>query len=271
MKIGSGRSLLFIGAAMVLSGLLCGCGDKEPQTPVINIMSPQSLTVIPGDDMQAPSPAPFCESDLNISDKLLIGMTPAYVRSTLGDPITEQTSDNPDYGTVDTLIYEGLRLGFYDVQGCFGTTAPSGGTTLADVICKTNRFTFARGLHVGCTAKEVMASFADDKTGKQLHLLNSVQSNGKMLYGEELGGRQHEDHYYFAYIDKSALCAGDADFYSIVYCFDKPLIKYNEEGELNLCETYSLIFFVDADDDKVTEIRLLHTAANWTQTAHLPQ
>ena len=116
-----------------------------------------------------------------------------------------------------------------------------------------------------------MASFADDKTGKQLHLLNSVRPDGRMLYGEELGGRQHEDIYHYAYIDKSALMVGDADYYCIRYCFDKPLILYGENGETDLCETYSMTFFVDKDNDTVTEIRLLHTAENWTQTAHLPQ
>jgi hypothetical protein len=271
MRICSGKPLLFFGAVIGILAFLCGCGDKEQKAPVINIMSPESLTVIPNDDMQAPSPAPFCESDLCISDRLLLGMTPSYVRSTLGDPVMEQTADSPDYGSVDTFTYEGLRLGFYDVQGLLGQNHQSGSPTLSDVICRTNKITFARGLHVGCTAKEVMASFADDKTGKQLHLLNSVEPNGRMLYGEDIGGRQHEDLYHYAYIDKSALYAGDADYYSIIYCFDKPLIIFGGEGEANLCEKYSLVFYVDADNEAVTEIRLLHTAANWTQTAHLPE
>ena len=252
-------------AALTAAAILCACGDDVQPATVVNFMSPESLTVIPDADWQLPSPLPFCESDLTVSDSLLLGMEPEYVKSLWGAPILESAEELPGYGSGTTLTYDGCRLVFY------GTWEGADDIFLSDVICKTGRIRFARGLHVGCNAKEVLTSFANDRESRPLHLMNAEEPNGKMLYGEHLGGKQHEDLYSYAYIDKSALCANEADFYAIHYCYEKPLAIYTAETEQNLCETYSLIFFIDADDDAVTEISLCRTVQPWTQAAHLPQ
>ena len=258
-------------AAAVLTAvsMLCGCGDKEEKTPVINIVSPESLTVIPDEDMQLVSPQPFCESDLCVSDRLLIGMSPDYVIGSMGEPKMEQTTENPVYGTVQTLTYDGLRLGFCDIVGCAIGNASSDGMELNDVICKTGGIAFARGLHVGCSVKEVIASFADDKSGRQIYF-NSMEPNGTMIYGEFLGGKQHEGTYCYAYIDRKGISDGEAEYYSVNYCFEKPLTIYSDNAETDLCETYTIQFYIDTYDEKVAEIRLLHNVETWAQPAHLP-
>ncbi len=267
------KFLLIIAAAIITSLAVCGCGDKDDQhTTVVQILSSSSLTVIPEPFTETVSPQPFCESDLSAGDKIMLGLTQDNIRDSLGEPITESVSDEDDYadGLHRVLTYEGFTLEFYDVLGGIKNRPPTDSLPLSRIVCRTKYLPLARGLHVGCTAQEIMASFRNSHSGFDLHLNNSVRANGKMIYGTGLGGIQHEDTYTYAYIDKSGMDAEQQEYYSIVYCFEKPLVWYGST-EVDLCDTYSIRFFLDAGTDIVTEIILERTAAPWTQATHSPQ
>ena len=269
----SAKMLLMVLAVFLATSFMSGCGDDEPESRVmLQVMSPELLTVIPeekAESVRPVSPQPFCESDLSVSDKLLPGMNPDYVRSVMGEPRLEQTAENPVYGTVETLTYDGLNLHFCDIAGHAGGVASSGGRELYDVVCKTGSITFARGLHVGSTLREVLASFADDRNERPLYF-NSTEPNGTMLYGDFTGGKQHEDVRFFAYIDRSRLDEDDVTYYTVNYVFEKPLTIYADNAETDLCETYTIQFYIDAGDDRVAQIRLLHEVMTWALPAHLP-
>ena len=91
-----------------------------------------------------------------------------------------------------------------------------------------------------------------------------------MIYGDFSGGKQHEDTRSYAYIDRSSLDSAEAKYYSVNYCFEKPLTIYHDNTGTDLCETYIIQFFIDIDDDSVSEIRLTHTAETWALPAHFP-
>lgn len=267
-------TILILTAALSATIALCGCGkDSDAQQPIIQLLSPDSLTVIPTEEqLRQYTPLPFCESDLVFADRLLLGMTPDSVREILGEPIAESTEEegNSPYSVSTSMTYSGLDIRFYNVLNSIEEREMTDDLTLSDVVCRTNKVRFARGLHVGCPAKEVLASFAEDGNGEPLFLNDSLKANGRMIYGDSLGGSQHEDDNGYAYIDQSGLDSGKQKYYSINYCLEKQLVWFGS-AEVDLCETYILRFFVDADTDTVTEIRLTHEAKPWVQTTHAPQ
>lgn len=259
-------------AAVIAASLLCGCGKDEPTT-VVEIV-PSSLTVIGSDSPseEKASPQPFGESDFVIGGRLLLGMTPEYAVSELGEPEITLSDDGQgsEYGSRITMTYEGLTLEYYNVLNGVRERKPTDDLTLSGVICRTRKVAFARGLHVGSTSQEVLASFAMDEDGKELFLDGSSEPNGTMLYGSGMGGTQHEDSYSYAYIDRSGLLSGREKYYSIRYCLETPLIWYGSEENV-LCRTVSLSFCVDSGSETVTEIRLIVDAAPWTHETNLPE
>ena len=237
--------------AMLTAVVLCGWDGLDGVSPSDLV----SLTdLLSGSDMTAVHR--FGKGDITVNGKVALGMTPGEVKEILGQPDSENTftEDQFIYGPYTEMEYGGLHLTFFDAEN-----GDLEHFTLGTIWSEDPADIFANGLHTGCTADEVVKSFVMDPNAPKLRFDNSDSDYGQYLYGDfnsnDILDLKPKGKLEYAYIHRWDTNDGYDNTYMIEYYYADPL-TWNEDETVYAGEYYSMIFYMDGENDVVTSIML---------------
>ena len=230
-------------AALVMAGVMTGCAFGGQKNGVKNTVS-----TAPSEPFD---PHKFGMDDLTVNGNVKLGMTVDEVKEILGQPDSEETlTDEFIYGKNTLMTYGGLSLTFFD---------PDGGDDfrLGIISSTSENDKFVGGLHVGCSADEVIADFTRDEEVLPLYFDSVEESCGDYLYGtftrDDFLLEKPEGVIQYAYINKWGM--EDSGEYLLEYYYYNPLIWAGEYSGYT-GDYYSMVFYVDAESNLVSGINL---------------
>ena len=241
------KNILVIIALLLCAGILASCGTDRLQGGEDGDIASSEVQ---------PAPHKFGKSDLTVNDKISLGMTLDDVKAVMGNPQNEETFTNDDfiYGAYTTATYDGLTLTFFDAAG-------GDNLTLGTVYSESESDTFARGLHIGCTADEVLAAFTSDGESQPLYFSGVEEKCGDYIYGnynrENLIDLKPKGALEFAYVTRWQVEDDAYTQYTIEYYYGDPL-NWNEDETAYNGNLYSIVFYVDVETDLVQNIMLAY-------------
>lgn len=196
----------------------------------------------------------FSYNDL-IVDNLKYGLSQEQVRQIMGTPdeIIDSTVSTDIYGKSITYKYGDLHLAFYNHDGEM---------LLSQVSTESPNYTFARGLKVGDTKDNVIASFYRENHS-EYSLRDIVSSSSGESFGKYLYGYTLEDATINPVNENSNIAYGFINYYGynqddptsdymIIYEYAEPPYMLPSDDPYNV--NSSLIFDMNSDDI-VTGIR----------------
>lgn len=196
----------------------------------------------------------FSYNDL-IVDNLKYGLSQEQVRQIMGTPdeIIDSTVSTDIYGKSITYKYGDLHLAFYNHDGEM---------LLSRVSTESPNYTFARGLKVGDTKDNVIASFYRENHS-EYSLRDIVSSSSGESFGKYLYGYTLEDATINPVNENSNIAYGFINYYGynqddptsdymIIYEYAEPPYMLPSDDPYNV--NSSLIFDMNSDDI-VTGIR----------------
>lgn len=196
-------------------------------------------------------PHKFGPDDLTVNGNIRLDMTVDEVKELLGEPDSEGTFTGEFiYGTHTELVYDGLHLTFFDVNG-------GDDFRLGIIYSQSEKDQFVGGLHVGCSADEVIADFTRDEEVLPLYFAPIEESAGDYLYGDinrnEFVERKPEGVLQFAYINR--WYSEENGEYMLEYYYFNPL-NWSDDGTMYTGDGYSMVFYVDNESGLVKGINL---------------
>lgn len=245
------KNIIVLAALLLCAGVLTGCGSHGfGGGKDLDIVSSSDIV---SSDVQL-TPHKFDRSDLTVNGKISLGMTPDEVKAVMGAPESEETftNDNFIYGAYTTATYGGLTLTFFDVTG-------GENFTLGTIYSESEADIFARGLHIGSTADEVLAAFTRDEQSQPLYFSGMEEKYGDYIYGnynrEDLIELKPKGALEFAYMTKWQTEDDVYTQYTMEYYYGDPL-NWNEDETAYSGNLYSLVFYVDVETNLVKNIML---------------
>ena len=216
---------------------------------------------VPGDGTSSSAKQSFTPHKFGVDDAAIygakIGMTPEHVKKILGEPQSEEliTNDNFIYGAYIRMDYGKYEVSFYDLS-------EGSDYTLGSILSNSGHVEFAGGLRPGCSKDEVLAAFTHEENPEPLYFEGVEESCGDYIYGSTNSSWFIEEkptgEIQYAYINRYG--EEETHYYTMEYYYYPPL-NWNADKSAYTGEYYSMVFYVDSEENLVTDIRVSHELA----------